>query len=559
MDTTTQLALMTKAKKVFGNDKTFLSFPVTPLTFSKETLDFVSDMDYDDLKAFSLLVNSIPDGEAWLPTSDRALWDIYDDVLNGVETEVAWSARTDREEEQYQAASQLLQTTAGEDTEAYKRYKQYRDQLFVLQERYAAAKSTGETTADPVLKNHWLTVEKPQLRQAIQNLETEWITDGYKHEVEQAQGIKARLGAKSPSLTWQDWRSHFNQDIDQITGTDNVQFFPSSFSPMNAIDEGAWQTFTLTADEIPKMLEQAPAKLKQRLAADLQDSDITSITFEFSSAAVLRPWLDADVFAAKFWRFLDQHKKLSDGQSPPVGVCPAYTTAVVFARNIVVEKQVSTSKPPSNSKPGKTGNSLQFSTAMQALQVQPMVKLQPQYTTLKQNPLLNPQLAHKVKVTAPAGNSNPKSAQPRSRQVQPSARSVHLAAATTVRMSPRQTQSLQAVTGTKQTFQATPKVFTAQSANWRVSPTVQPVSTVKMKPNPSNAAQLSDAFLRLQKAAIVRPILPVTPVQPRPSKPTPQGTKTVQERLTQADEVCILAFICKLLPACPDPDPTLQW
>ena len=557
MDTTTQLALMTKAKKVFGNDNTFLSFPVTPLTFAKETLDFVSDMDYDDLKAFSLLVNSIPDGEAWLPTSDRALWDIYDDVLNGVETEVAWSARTDREEEQYQTASRLLQTAAGEDTEAYKRYKQYRDQLFVLQERYAAAKSTGETTADPALKNHWLTVEKPQLRQAVQELETAWITDGYKHEIEQAQGVKARLGAKSPSLTWQEWRSHFNQDIDQVTGTDNVQFFPSSFSPMNAIDEGAWQTFTLTADEIPKMLAEAPPKLKQRLAADLQDPDITSITFEFSSAAVLRPWLEGDVFAAKFWRFLDQQKKLSDGQSPPAGVCPAYTTAVVFARNIVVEKQVSTSKPPSAAKPSKTRQALQFPTAIQALQVQPMVKLQPQYTTLKQNPLLQTQLTHKV--AALPENLNPEHVQRRSRTTQRSARSVNSAAIATAQIAPMQTQSLQAVTMPKQGFQVSPKVFTAQSAkHWQVSP-VRSVQSVTAKPQASYSAQLSETFLRLQNAAIVRPTLPVTPVKPRPSKPAPQGTKTVQERLTQAGEICILAFICKLLPECPNPDPTLQW
>ncbi|MGD1930128.1 MAG: hypothetical protein ACFB12_14600 [Leptolyngbyaceae cyanobacterium] len=557
MDTTTQLALMTKAKKVFGNDNTFLSFPVTPLAFAKETLDFVSDMDYDDLKAFSLLVNSIPDGEAWLPTSDRALWDIYDDVLNGVETEVAWSARTDHEEEQYQTASQLLQTTAGEDTAAYKRYKQYRDQLFVLQERYAAAKSTGETTADPALKNHWLTVEKPQLRQAIQQLETDWITDGYKHEVEQAQSVKARLGAKSPSLTWQEWQSHFNQDIDQITGTDNVQFFPSSFSPMNAIDEGAWQTFTLTADEIPKMLSEAPPKLKQRLAADLQDPDITSITFEFSSATVLRPWLDVDVFAAKFWRFLDQQKKLSDGQSPPAGGCPAYTTAVIFARNIVVEKQVSTAKPSSAAKPSKTGHALQFPTAIQALQVQPMVKLQPQYTTLKQNPLLQTQLTHKV--AALPVNLNPEHVQRRSRPTQRSARSVNSAAIATAQVTPMQTQSLQAITMPKQGFQISPKVFTAQSANWRVSPTVKSEQAVTMPPTPSHSAQLSEAFLRLQNAAIVRPTLPVTPIEPRPSKPAPQGTKTVQERLTQAGEICILAFICKLLPECPNPDPTLQW
>ena len=88
MDSAVQLALMSKAKKVFGADDTFLSFPVSPLPHTKRQLDFFAQQDADalrqslqNLQAFSTLVNLIPSDEAWLPTETRFLWDVYEQVL----------------------------------------------------------------------------------------------------------------------------------------------------------------------------------------------------------------------------------------------------------------------------------------------------------------------------------------------------------------------------------------------------------------------------------------------------------------------------------------------
>lgn len=88
------------------------------------------------------------------------------------------------------------------------------------------------------------------------------------------------------------------------------------------------------------MVNAAPAELRTRLAADLQASDIESISLEFSSAAVVRTWMDSDLFKARFWRFTNRSRQLSDGNRPPVGQCPAYVSAVVFARNITVKRRV---------------------------------------------------------------------------------------------------------------------------------------------------------------------------------------------------------------------------
>lgn len=52
---------------------------------------------------------------------------------------------------------------------------------------------------------------------------------------------------------------------------------------------------------------------------------------------VTRPWLSTDIFKARFWKFYDNSKKLSDGQIPPSGLYPAYVAALVFVRNLEIK------------------------------------------------------------------------------------------------------------------------------------------------------------------------------------------------------------------------------
>ena len=66
---------------------------------------------------------------------------------------------------------------------------------------------------------------------------------------------------------------------------------------------------------------------------------MASLTFEFSSAAILRPWFVSEALRARFWRFADPGKILSDGGTPPKGTCPAYVTAIIFARKVAVEEK----------------------------------------------------------------------------------------------------------------------------------------------------------------------------------------------------------------------------
>ncbi|WOD39755.1 hypothetical protein [Nodosilinea sp. E11] len=551
IDAIAQLALTQKAQNVFGGDNTFLSFPLTPLQYTQADLSFVQNFNVSRLKEFSLLVNLIPAGQAWQPVEARYLWDVYKNVLGGHDTELAQSTRTDQEDVQYQRAVQFLSVSGTdgwpEPSPAVKAYNQFRDQWFVLQEHYNSAKITGETTTDLTLKEHWLKVEEPQLRQQLRNLENRWLNEGFKQEVEQSQEIRSRLGAKNPYKTWGEWNSKIDPNINVLTDTDGVEFYPSSFSPMNALESGSWQTFNLTRDEVNLMVKTAPAELRSRLAAELQTSDIESISLEFSSAAIVRTWLDSDLFKARFWRFIDRSRQLSNGNTPPAGQCPAYVSAVVFARNITVKRRVqapapippTTSNPSSPVKPVVIGprrpklNSLIDPTdfpkgkdvlnrppVMMQVASSPVTSLDLAYPILTQT--TQPNLAS-VNLTQTAATQPFRANLPQSTTAQ----SLKVNSLT-----PAQIRPIQAIEPT-------------------TLPLKKPLQPVDRQPGLSQAVA-SKAFLRLQQEAVMRPTLPQTPQVPQ--QPSQMTTAS-----TEAHQIYILAFICKPVPLSPNPDAALQW
>lgn len=343
MDSPVALAVMAKAQVVFGTDDVFLSFPIVPQPFSNDQLSFVSGgtvskESLNGLAAFAYMVNQVPGQPVWLPTGSPFLWNVYGDTLQSAQ--LAQSSRTAEEEAEYQAAFKFLHIVhedgTWEDTAQVKTYNQYRDASLALQQDYNNRKVAADLSSDPTVKQQWLDVDEPALRAKIQALLDDWTTKGYKIQVEDEESTYARLGAKSPNLIWSQWQSQFNPNIDALTDPNGELVFVTGFSPSNAIDVPTWQRFTLTGDEVSALIAQAPDELRKRLAPDAVDLEIDSLSFEYISVLVTRPWLQNEIFNARFWRFKSGTELLSDGQTTAGGSFPAYVVSVVFAKNIEV-------------------------------------------------------------------------------------------------------------------------------------------------------------------------------------------------------------------------------
>ncbi len=346
MDAIAWLALMSKANQVFGSPDVFLSFPaVVPISYEPENLDVSAALSNPQvghaLADLSLNVNSLPTGVLFSGTQDNYLWQVYSQWLNDMV--LAKDQMTDDERAQYDQAIALLTVKDSNgflvDSQMVVSYKQYRDAWFTANQNYLNEKSTAEASIDPTVQDQWQNVDEPRLRALVDQATADWGNKGYKSDVENAQTLKARLEARSPSSTWNSWRGALIADIDLPTDpVSNMQYAPTLFSPADVVS-GDWPTFQLSSDEIKGLVSTAPNELRKVFYSGDGTSTITSLSFQFRSAALVRPWLNTDVFKARFWKFRDATPPLSDGAAPPQGSWPAYISAVVFARNIQMTTQ----------------------------------------------------------------------------------------------------------------------------------------------------------------------------------------------------------------------------
>jgi hypothetical protein len=531
MEATTQLALMAKAKIVFGGEGRFLSFPLSQLQFTRQQLDFMADLNISNLIEFTSLVNQIPTGEVWLAGGEHNLDDVYQEILEqGI---VAESTRTAEEEAEYQSVCIYLQSTPGQDSVEFKTYKQYKDLYITASQSYATAQATAESSADPIVKQKWEEVDKSAFRGEIIECEKAWVVEGYKNQVDNAINKKISLGAKFPSKTWDEWKSRIIRDIDTATDAKNLQeVYPASFSPTNALDEASWQPFTITGDEVRKLIsEGAPGEMLSRLSFGLGDVDpsIDSLSFEFSSATIIRPWLKKEAFETRFWKFSDPSKVLSDGAMPASGICPAYVTAVVFARNLKITKSSSSSPPPPISpnpinwnlidkvkrKVQKVGTQIQTPISDLHFPIMKMVmnkETAPTSETLQTNTLMSAEFIQPIALE---------------RASQPEKLSVVENVQSTRAMVSRMAEAV--VNHEDTSF---------EMANTTAVHVSTEISTVP-------AAQ----FRMLEGESFSRII----------DAPTMISRRLISSSPEVDENIYILAFICKSLPKCPNPDPALQW
>lgn len=342
MTSAVALALMAKASAVFGGDGSYLSFPLTPLSFTKEQLDFLNDAAnpaaaLENASQFAHIVNQIPSGPVWPIADTGPLWDEYARILKFAE--LANEQRTPAEDAQYQTAMAFLYVSGPEglrtSSPAVLAYDQYRDAYLNAKQQYGSRKVAAVASSDPAVKALWA-ADGPGLAQAVNAALAAWQTTGFKGQVDDARRIEQSLGAKSPAITWSQWSSACDPDVVAETDLENRHFMPTAFAPSSAIDSTVWQQFTLASSEIGQLVGQAPKELAAHLGTD-QQIDIASIDFECTSVTIIRPWFAPDLFQARFWKLNSAPTVVSDGGSPAHGTIPGYTVAIVFARNLEVK------------------------------------------------------------------------------------------------------------------------------------------------------------------------------------------------------------------------------
>jgi hypothetical protein len=508
MDAKIALAMMAKAKLVFEQPDTFLSFPLTPKAYTKQQLNFMSGAESGNegllnLSEFSRLVNRVPGNSIWEDIEERYLWDQYDEVLKTAK--LAVSTRSPAEEADYAKALQFLYLQNPDGTRSDQppviAYNQFKDAWYLAQQSYNNQKIDAELSTDVAVQRRWKEAQEPLLRSQIQTIEQRWLAEGYKIQVEDARRIQTTLGSKSPSQTWAQWQSLFNRDIDTKTDTNQLRFAITGFAPSNAI-ESAWQQFTLSEGEVNALINQAPIEIRNRLQPNAVDLDIESMSFEFTSVAITRSWFSSEAFKARFWQFYDSTRQLSDGQIPAKGACPGYVAALVFARNPVVTLKANSEKNKQTLERIKDLDSISlgsFKVKLKDIYQTPPIIVRPP------SPIEMRPLPDRITKLPPIATKLP----PISTKI-------------------------------------------GKIANLRA----ESEATIALNPRVPIDSRMSDVSMakeaaRLGKTTFKRIPIPIDdgdwPTTPRPIPPS------------NSNEVYIMGFICKRLPLCPNPDLLLQW
>jgi len=523
-----QLALMAKAKLVFESENTFLSFPaLSPLSYPPERLKFVkpggevTPQDLADLSEFARITNRIPRGVLAPEDEEEYLWDVYHEVLTTAQ--ISSGSMSASEKAEYDGAIAFLYVSGPDGLRrpgpALTAYNQRRDAHIKAQEEYKAAQFTAESSDDPAVQTRWRDEDEPRLREELRRIEEAWLTGGQKARVEAAQQIERSRAALDPSLIWKEWQKSFIADLDMQTDTNNIQYAITGFSPSDLFDIGSWPRFTLTRDEMTRLAPLAPPELLTIFGSSPGNPDIESVSFEFRSVALNRPWFESDVFKNRCWRLGAGAESLSDGGTPPKGRCPAYISALVFARNVTVQRR-------------------QQSGAEPAL------------TAVKPSMLLRLDEARRVNAGLHAASIYPAASARARRQdavMQPRMTPKFTAARTAILSPQRDRITRRPVHQEAEATRAKMQLTAARSRN-RLAGLSWTTVAVDPAPQPETPIDPTGNFVWVKDH------------WERPRAKTATETKPDTAAETKlSDEIIILAFICKRLPLCPNPDPALSW
>ena len=349
MDTRIMAAVYAKIKNTYENEKErkFLCFP-TGFQFRFSTADLPAltnmrlegeqfDTSINTMYEFSRIVNSPVRGitSSGVET-DELLWDPYSEILSTAE--IAEISENTSSFNRYNEAVNFLYTfnddsRAANDT--LLTYNKYRDQYFKQWEEYnnvklAQTKITTEQGALQAARAVKASKEK------LDDIEHEWIVVGNKTKVEECLNTITELSKAHPTILWNEMKQGFDEQSDFLTCNTKGLFAPSYIFPSTFMDE-KWDTITFDADDLETYFDKAPSALKQ-LTLGRQQENIKSISLEYRSVRVERPWFNGAVFKSDLWRFPNTMKKepIAYSDEPSLGRYPAYITALLLYRNLQI-------------------------------------------------------------------------------------------------------------------------------------------------------------------------------------------------------------------------------
>lgn len=348
-------ALVNKLKAIYENNEQFLALSLG-LSIPKGDFELIRDInpaneqEADQARYnYAKLVNAVPEKSLAYNTTDQMLWDVFLDLLDPAQTEVAADrVLPDALKTKFEDAKRLVYQDYSTRTEsalrlAYRAYKDVYDKL-----DYQIRMGDFDTEHNKPDQKEWTGIQRPELVKKRDEALSDWKSRGAKEAIEAALHLIESVEGQTPLSTWNKWKNK-TLNVQACTAIeDGANYYMTGFSPGDFTqNEGCWSKFTLTAQAIQAAGQSAPPELMNLLAVSGNQSEleIESISFDVAVVNIDRPWLSEEVFKSDIWRFYQKDRRLSDGKTNPQGDLPAYSIKMVLAKNPVIKVKPSTSSP----------------------------------------------------------------------------------------------------------------------------------------------------------------------------------------------------------------------
>lgn len=341
MDANALLAIYTKVQQIYNDEDSskFLSFPLDfQYIFSPESLNLFFGNDaaqavsaLNQRADFSRNMNRPVKSLFPSPDTGELLWDVYRGILTTAE--IAENTMSADELEAFRKAEEFLfvqdENGLSVPSEKYNRYSEFRDKYFILAEQIANLK-LSETLPESQRE-----IELAKLRQAQAENEALWSAGGLRQEVEKHLEFREKVLAKSPLTAWASMKDKCQADLSVQTDLSGGSFATTVLFPSDVINQ-PWCSINVGREEVADLLEQASSDLKRRLTSDCKDP-IESISFEYRSVGIQRPWFDSNLFKSRLWRLPgSSDQKISYGSDKLLGRFPAYISALLLLKNFQI-------------------------------------------------------------------------------------------------------------------------------------------------------------------------------------------------------------------------------
>ena len=340
------------------------------------------------------------------------------------------------------------------------------------------------------------------------------------------------LSGSSPGKAIADMQSDYEL-FGKATALDplanEINYLPTQFSPINFYEDNVpWQTLSLDKSEINSLLQRAPAHLQNMFELG-GSTDIEHMTVEYTVVEIVRNWFHyQDFMLQRFWKLAPGATPLADAGGH--GRLPAFPDKLVFVRNVQIVAPKTSQPPPA----GPPRLSAQLFARVQA---SALPQLQDKTVRFERKSQLTQQMltvfrSEQVRA-APAAGPAVKAAGPLLLNRTP------LMAAPHATILPLKNLTFNKLT-VRPVVASTPILASG------------PAVVLNMSQLPAGTRASS---FRVPLATVVRDHRTAT--VPPPIAPPPAAGPALET--TSYPTMELLAFICRRLPPCPNPDPALSW